>query len=59
MQAGFGRLPLAAGIVVAIRIGLRLTGRWGDRWTVSTGLVPAAAGLLLLSTAPITTPFAC
>lgn len=58
LQAGFGGLPLAAGIVVATRIGLRLTDRWGDRWTVSTGLLLVAAGLLLLSTATVTTPFA-
>ncbi|GHB59559.1 MFS transporter [Streptomyces umbrinus] len=57
LEAGFGGLPLATGIVVATRLGLRLTDRWGARWTVSTGLLLVAAGLLLLSTATGATPF--
>ncbi|MGW2048319.1 MFS transporter [Streptomyces sp. NPDC001858] len=57
LLAGFAGLPLAAGIVVATRIGLRTTDRWGARRTVCTGLLLIAAGLLLLSTATITTPF--
>ncbi|MGW4912810.1 MFS transporter [Streptomyces sp. NPDC004270] len=57
LQAGLGGMPLAAGIVVATRIGLRWTDRWGARWTVSGGLLLVAAGLLLLSTATVTTPF--
>ncbi|MFF5140434.1 MFS transporter [Streptomyces sp. NPDC013157] len=57
LQAGLGGLPLAAGIVVATRIGLRWTDRWGARWTVPTGLLLVGAGLLVLSTATVTTPF--
>ncbi|MER5183725.1 MFS transporter [Streptomyces sp. NPDC002896] len=57
LQAGFGGLPLAAGIVMATRIGLRWTDRWGDRRTVCTGLLLVGTGLLLLSTATVTTPF--
>ncbi|MGW1024801.1 MFS transporter [Streptomyces sp. NPDC002577] len=57
LQAGVGGLPLAGGIVVATRIGLRWTDRWGALWTVSGGLLLVGTGLLLLSTATVATPY--
>jgi EmrB/QacA subfamily drug resistance transporter len=58
LQAGLGGLPLAAGIAVATRIGLRRTDRWGATRTVSTGLLLISGGLLLLSTASTATSYA-
>lgn len=57
LQAGSGGLPLAAGIAVATRIGLRWTDRWGALRVVSTGLLLVSAGLLVLSTATVATPY--
>lgn len=58
LEAGFALLPMAGGILVAAPLGERLTRSLGSKTIVTAGMLTAAVGLLMLSTAEATTPYA-
>ncbi|MDQ3943749.1 MAG: DHA2 family efflux MFS transporter permease subunit [Actinomycetota bacterium] len=57
LEAGVRMLPMAFTMMVAAPSSARLVERFGARRVVTTGLCLVAAGLLLLSTAAVDTPY--
>ena len=53
VQAGLAFLPLTAGIILFSGIAQQAIARIGVRWVAMTGMASAAAGLMLLSLAPV------
>lgn len=57
LEAGVRVLPMALTMMVAAPLSARLVERFGARRVVSTGLTVVAAGLLLLASAGVDTPY--
>lgn len=58
-RAGLAIVPLTLGMALVPRLGARLLERTGPRLPVGAGLGLIGAGLLLVSTADASTPYAC
>ncbi|HLF41156.1 MAG TPA: MFS transporter, partial [Acidimicrobiia bacterium] len=58
LEAGVRTLPMAFTMMVAAPASARMVERFGPRRVVSTGLAVVAAGLLVLSTARVDSPYA-